>query len=322
MQLDRGIVKIGMEIEVAAWKPNFSFYKVAKKLVEEKYMIGPENQWKEYHTYHCSCQEGGCYNVRRGDLMVPPLTVVTYDGSLPKEGAEFIISPVLLETYGMPDLQAIWDIVTEGAIWTLDLIDIYDRPASPSIHLHISAVAEGIKKQASPISLAQSDIFHALSMLTPEFFAIADLAGVRRGVKYRLPTREAVAMDEKGAHHGFIQVRKANPGKEMYLEWRLFEAAYQNWQYVETCAYLAAAITRGLLQENTLNALMSAGYSFPYDQSVMAKAVEANNTDYILSQLNKHRIMALREICFNQIDDDAYAMGLMHNMFDRLEGMV
>ena len=96
MHINKGVIKVGMEIEVAAWKGEYSYQKVARDLIKAEYMQGPASQWDNYHNYHCTCKTGGCIHVRRGHIMLPPLVSLTYDASLPTTGAEFIISPILM----------------------------------------------------------------------------------------------------------------------------------------------------------------------------------------------------------------------------------
>jgi hypothetical protein len=315
MQIERGVVRLGAEIEVADWKNGASFSSVAKKLLKAGYMIGNEETWEEWHTYHCDCLAGGCGIVRRGDLVDPPLVSMTYDATLPKEGAEYIMSPILVADQGMPHFERIWNTITSDANWTNELIDQKGRPCSPSVHLHVSATLEN---RVSRDQEFQQEILHALGLFAPEFFALADTADYRRGLAYRLPDRHSMKTIPGGAHHGFIQVRNATRNKFVWIEWRLFEAAYANWPYVERAAYLTAGLTRGLLEDLVFSQLMSTGYAQPFDSKQLTKAVSNDDPHLVLEQVNPQRMEALREIVVGHLDDDDYARAVVTSMFDEV----
>lgn len=327
MLIERGVVKIGLEIEVAKWDNGRTYQMVAKDLVNAGYMMPPAEMWLKYHNYHCTCREGGCINVRNGNLMDVPLVVLTYDASLPKNGAEFIVSPVLLANQSLSQLKEIWEIVTKDAVWSLALTDIKGRPASPSVHLHVSATLSEKKIMLEKNNnVFSQDILHAMTLFAPEFFALADRAGVRRGLKYRLPTRLSIELDDietgnNGGHHGFLQVRRAQAGVQSYIEWRLFEAAYDSWSYIESSAYIAATLTRALLVPETIKKMLVSGYKAPLDDKLMQEAVEYNDVSLVLSQLSHERVGFLRSLCTEQIDDDAYGYALIMHAFDQVEGM-
>src|SRR5690606_25973736 len=137
MLVERGVVKVGIEIEIPTWKNGRNYAAVVKDLLNAGYMMGEERHWREIHTYRCRC-EYGCALVRSGDVYVPPLVSATYDASLPREGGEFVVSPVVLLD-GLTPIREIWDIVTRDAVWTDQLPDRRgDNLCSPSIHLHCS----------------------------------------------------------------------------------------------------------------------------------------------------------------------------------------
>ena len=327
MHPDRGILKVGLEVEVVAWENGRTYQEVATELVEHPngYMQGPPSLWSEWHTYHCSCDAGGCRQVRRGDLIVPPLVSMTYDASLPVTGAEFIVSPILLAdgSEGMLMLKEIWDIIVRDALWTTEGVGVNGaQEVSPSIHIHVSANTDKDKDSPWNQGVAYSnDIVHALELFSPELFALADLGRKeRRGLKFRLPNRLSVFHDDMGAHHGFVHVRAAVPGQVSYIEWRLFEAAYDSWEYLERVIYLSSVLTRSLLQKRGLGTLMSAGYADMYDEIELFRAARRDRVDELLSLVSRHRLASLREICLNQIDDDQRGFHLIDNMFAELEG--
>src|SRR5690606_41061365 len=84
MLVERGVVKVGIEIEIPTWKNGRDYRAVVRDLLNAGYMMGGERNWQEIHTYGCQC-EYGCGLVRSGDVYVPPLVSATYDSSLPCE---------------------------------------------------------------------------------------------------------------------------------------------------------------------------------------------------------------------------------------------
>ena len=323
MHLDRGIIKIGMEIEVAAWQSGWGYYETAKALVKAGYMQEPAEQWSETHQYHCNCKAGGCDNIRLGYVISPPLVSMTYDASLPPLGAEFIISPVLLADDGLEMLSEIWDIITDHAVWSNSLADYHETGhCSPSVHLHVSAnkTTEIDYADGSSVKYFVDDILHSLSLFSPELFSLASLVDVQRGLKFRLPNRFSIEKDQEvGAHHGFVHVRKARPNEVVYIEWRLFEAAYNDWSYIQSCAYIAAVLTRAFLDRDNVSRLLGEGSLNPYDDNKMSSAASIDSTGGVLALVDPARIAVLREVCVSQIDDDQQGFEMINNMFDRLE---
>lgn len=320
MDDQRAIVKVGMEIEVPKWNGR-TYYEVCKDLVDAQYMAGPAEQWRSHHKYHCSCEKGGCSLVRKGELVVPPLVSMTYDATLPKSGAEFIVSPVLLADTSLREmLHEIWDIIVRDAYWGLDMKNWYENDnSSPSVHLHISARATKEQDNTRSIGSVSNDIMHALSLFSPELFLLADGAGKRRGVKFRLPTRDAINNDPQGKHHGFIDIRQIIPKNMVYLEWRLFEAAYDDWDYIEGAGYLAASLTRSFLEDEVLSALMTTGYRYSYDSDMATKIALEDDTEKFLSLASRERLNLLRQISVEQLGDDAYGANLVKALFKRIE---
>ena len=327
MHPDKGILKVGLEVEVVAWNNSRTYQQVARDLIDhpKRYMQGPPEQWNEWHTYHCSCDPGGCRQVRRGDIIVPPLVSMTYDASLPATGAEFIVSPILLAdgSEGMMMLKEIWDIIVKDAVWTTNGVGVNGaEQVSPSIHIHVSANKETLKTSPWAQGVSYSnDIVHALELFSPELFALAALGREnRRGLKFRLPNRLSVYHDDVGAHHGFVHVRAAVPNELTYIEWRLFEAAYDSWKYLERAIYLSSVLTRSLLQKEGLGRILSDGYKDPYNEMALFKATKRDDLDSVLGLVSRQRVASLRELCLNQIDDDMFGFHLIDDMFAELEG--
>jgi hypothetical protein len=317
MLVERGIVRVGCEIEVAAFKNGVVYADVAAELIDAGYMEGVAGNWQEWHQYNCAC-ELGCGRVKRGDLLIPPIVSMQYDGSLPTAGAEFIVSPVLLIN-GMEEMRNIWEIVTKNAEWRNDLKAMRGtKKASPSIHLHVSATMPGEGGAMDPEAYQRiaidprADVLHALSLFGPELLLLSDIEEFRRGLAFRQPWRKA---DGKDNHHGFVHVKKIIPERLTYIEWRMFEAAYDNWEYLETAAYLSAGLTRALLRPEAYEQLMAEGYRNKVSALAIETVITQNDTAAALRLVAPARLAALQTLIEEELDDDDYGRGLVHERF-------
>jgi hypothetical protein len=324
MLVENGIVRVGAEIEVAAWKTGHGYRSVAKKLLDAGFMEGTEDDWQRYHDYNCRCEKG-CARVRSGAVLLPnPLVSIQYDASLPDTGAEFIVSPVLLIN-GMEEMREIWQIVTDAAMWRGDMVSMRGQPnAAPSIHLHVSVLHPEDRPQdlgglaAADRRGAQNvaDLLHALSLFAPELLLLSDIEEFRRGLAFRQPWRHA---DGRNGHHGFIDVRAFRPGREVYIEWRMFEAAYNDWNYLEAAAYVSAGLTRAMMNADTIPRLMGAGYQMPPPSIEIENAIRNNDTAAVLQLASPRRLGALRDIIEAEMYDDAYGANVIRRKFEEVE---
>ncbi len=325
MLVENGIVRVGCEIEVAAWKTGTKYQDTAAELVDAKFMEGTAEQWNPWHNYNCKCRLG-CSRVAKGDILLPhPLVSMQYDASLPERGAEFIISPVLLID-GMDEMKAIWEIVCKDAVWDDTKQNMRGTGmATPSIHLHVSAQ---IPEYAAPPYQGTGaggrdgnveDALHALSLFGVEFIALSDITRYRRGLSFRQPWRNA---DGRGRHHGFVHVRQLIPAHLAYIEWRMFEAAYNDWEYFESAAYLSGALTRSLLKPATIALLMEAGYRNQIDPDLIQAAIANNDTEAALALVSRRRLRALRAIVEDELYDDNKGLRIMTAKFEEVEARV
>lgn len=323
MLVERGVIKVGVEIEVPAWNNGRTYEDVCAELIEHDYMMGPHSLWTEHHEYHCNCTRGGCMTVKKGVLLNRPLVSMTYDASLPREGAEFIMSPILLTEEGMKHFHRIWNIIVEDAEWTDELENWYENgTCSPSTHLHVSATKkeyDGYAPTPTAYHNLPDNVWHALGLFSPELFLLADLCNYRRGINYRWPTKESILLDTSSTpeHHGFIHVKKLIPDKISYIEWRLFEAAYDDWEYIEAATYLSAALTRGLLNHKQYQRLMSLGYANAYDPQFLYQAAEARSIEKVLEAVDLERLSSLEMVALTNIDDDDYGREVITKLFER-----
>ena len=324
MLVENGIVRIGAEIEVAAFKTGVTYANVAKELLAAGHMEGSAADWQQYHDYNCTCSKG-CAMVKKGDILDPPLVSMQYDASLPNTGAEFIVSPVLMVN-GMAEMRPVWDIVTKDARWTRSVKARRGGYASPSIHLHVSAQMPGTKPKRPQTRLSEQrmrdageDMLAALSLFAPEMILVSDVEKFRRGLLYRQPWRYA---DGRNKHHGFVQVKKVHPGQMVYIEWRMFEAAYESWNYFEAGAYFAGALTRALLEKETLARLMEHGYADKVDDDRVEAAIRADDTGALLKMASGRRLEFLRDLTVGHLDDDNYGARLLDGRFQEVMARV
>ncbi len=325
MLVENGIVRVGCEIEVASFKQGTKYQDTAERLVNAGFLEGTKADWQQWHNYNCKCRLG-CSRVAKGDILLPhPLVSMQYDASLPEKGAEFIISPVLLID-GMDEMRQIWEIVCKDAHWTDKQQNMRGTGlATPSIHLHVSAMIPGYA--APPYTGAPDrtgighvdDALHALSLFGVEFIALSDITRYRRGLAFRQPWRNA---DGRGRHHGFVQVKQIVPAHMAYIEWRMFEAAYNDWEYFETAAYLSGAMTRALLKPATTALLMEAGYRDQIDPALIEAAIVNNDTEAALALVSGRRLRALRAIVEEELYDDTKGLRIMVSKFEEVEARV
>lgn len=308
---DLGVIKVGFEVEIPAYKNKVTWKDKAKKLLDQNYMLGDKENWRAIHRYRCNCHSG-CGYVRRGDVYVPPLVSATYDASLPEGGVEWVTSPVVLVQGGLEPIRPIWDIITEDAEWRRDLLNMRGTGyCSPSIHIHCSVTHAGAEDEYTEPTVGE-DMLHALYLFSPELLLMADTAGVRRGLMYRQPSRRA----DEGGHHGFVQIRRALLPTFLHIEWRMFEAVYNDFSYLEKAAYLSAVLTRGLSDETILNELLRTGLDVPFDAAVLQDATRREDVDDALALVSMERLTMLREACTDMIHDDPYGHRVINNFFE------
>ena len=86
------------------------------------------------------------------------------------------------------------------------------------------------------------------------------------------------------------------------------EAAYDDWDYVQAGAYLAAAITRSFLSPNAYQRFMAKGFVYPIDNELLMEAGNNNDTDALLRLVNHDRMQLLRDFCVTELSDDDFGL--------------
>lgn len=328
MLVNRGVTRLSLEIEVPEWTGR-KYIDVVQDLLNSGHMMGERRHWTAIHRYRCNC-EYGCRIVRSGAVIVPPLVSVSYDASLPDGGAEFVTSPIVMID-GLEPLREVWETVTRNAVWTDQKPDLRGEGlCSPSVHIHCSVTMPGggqvgdilgdaRARQRGELDRAMggmrltdtgNDILHALWLFSPELLLLADLAGVRRGLRFRQFLRQA---DQHG-HHGFVHLRSVQDDM-LHIEWRLFEAAFDKFDYIEQAAYLAAVMTRALATYDNVVDMLAFGVTARFDRDLLERAVEREDVDAILALVSTQRLEFLYNLCIQQLDDDERGRDMLHAFF-------
>lgn len=301
------VPKFGLEIEVPTWKAPFTRRDVVQGLLEAEHM--PDDATAPYidgtHNYHCDCRT--CRSVTAGTAQWPVQTILQYDATLPEEGGEFITSPMLCTSLFFKGLREIWDIVCENAIWTDQMPDRRGRKCSPSIHIHVSV--DNPFQRFERVETMRAVLFGFM----PELFKLASTCGIVRGVEYRSP-------DQRQGHHSALNAAavartridpavlwattdvretpdprrpepRAGVGDAVRLEWRMFEAAYQDWDYVSGAIVLACALTQMVANPDTIGVVEGA-------IGLLDKKpkMESVNAKQLMAQFSKPRFRFLREL--------------------------
>jgi len=173
---------------------------------------------------------------------------------------------------------------------------------------------EEIRRRPTAVDPLANDVLHALFLFGPELLLLADTTDVRRGLRFRQVLRVA----DQGGHHGFVHIRAAREGY-LHVEWRLFEAAYENFEYVEAAAYLSGVLTRALVERANLNRLMAAGLVNSFDENELTIAVYDENIDAVLGMVSRERFRTLRDMVLTFIDDDPRGFEVLSRLFERAE---
>lgn len=261
----------GVEIEVVEWK-GITRSDVCKNLIGLGYMSATAGYQDAYHDYHCKCEICSMWTADPvGVKCAEPIQVaLTYDGSLPQEGGEFITSPFPVHGYFMSEMQQVLTAIGKDANWTLDRKAMRgDKRASPSIHIHTSVFNPYLEAH-------EVDFTRLMYGYYPELFALACSAGIERGLHYRKAItsnmgmgmasdqiRRVIGEDGNWQHHLFLSDRQSNRmrarSQYYYHEWRMFEAAYDDWPYVAGAIYFTSALSQLAFNYDVTNVLD--GYS-------------------------------------------------------------
>lgn len=279
--------KVGLEIEVPLWNNNKLRNMVCDDLMGAGFMAREGRYNVEQHRYHCDCPT--CLMWTRQNAAVPyPIQVhLQFDASLPASGGEFITSPFVVNDVFMENMRAVYNMICSDAVWTMQLPTARnDRPtSSPSIHIHSSST--------NPNSMLDpTDIRGILWRFVPELFAMAASCGLDRGLEYRLPTM--------GGHHSFMNSIRGNGRGTIRFEWRMFEAAYQDWDYVSGAIYMASAATQFAQNGKVFSILDSMARFKPWmPEEAAAYGEPMSDTRQVLEHYSSFRMDVLEKALYS-----------------------
>jgi hypothetical protein len=283
------------------------------------------------HQYHCRCEV--CKRITGGQVHWPVQVALQYDATLPEDGGEFITSPMLCTTLFFKGLREIWDVICEDAVWTDQLPDRRGRRCSPSIHIHVSV--DNPYQGLAPLG----DLRHVLYTFMPELFKLASTCGKVRGLEYRNPNYAA-------GHHSALNVitnreedgirfnlttpaellgepfatntrQQRNAVSSVRLEWRMFEAAYDNWDYTAGAVVLSCALTQMAANPDTLDIVQGA-------VGLLSKKpkLERVNAKELMAQFSKPRFRFMRELVLSApvVTEDEYMYEILDRFLSKVKG--
>jgi hypothetical protein len=270
---------VGIEYEVTQFRRNKDMLVTAGELEELGFM--PPNIYSvERHDYHCRCET--CVNI--GDRITYPLMVkMQRDASLPKTGAEFITSPFPVTDIYMQDLRTVLEVLGGNAIWNIErTTERGDGYATPGFHVHVYSAGPELSGMEKGLERTVEQMYG----FAPEIFALANTAGVTRGIEFRIPARSGTD------HHSWLALAGAGRNYERRhtaarLEWRMFEAPVDDVDYMIGSVYFAAGLSQLMHRPKVMTKLSAMVSLLAWDDS--------NKTlEYILEQFSPERFELLR----------------------------
>lgn len=298
-----GVVpSIGYEIEVVQWSKRKDV-EVANELVAAGYM--PAGIYKSQHDYGCKCNT--CRTIGYVATM-PVVWKMQYDSSLPQEGAEFISSPWPLVSGLVHQAVDAVSIVGSDAVWRLDLRNRRDDGwASPGFHIHTNI-------QQPEVSLLSS--IKGMHLFFPELISLASTNPGKkmRSLEYRSPQVPFDGMNKTMAHHCFLATSSKNVP---HLEWRIFEAEYEDMDYILAATYLCAGMHQVFSNESIFKALQGVGMLDTWPDDLNPQS----STEQAIDYSSKRRLNALFHVvttCSSLVHMPE-AVSILESMFGKAE---
>lgn len=297
---------VGMEVEVPTWKHSVADYRsVAKSMIAEGYM--DQTYAKKWHTWKCTCAK--C--TRWDDELIAPWPVqwkTTYDGSIPEEGAEFITSPFIPTALYVDEIEKAFKLICDNALWTMEMEAKNGGPCSPSIHIHTSIqLPQNRKFNETRFSQTATSFYP----FVPELFAIADSSnlGQNRGLSFRSPHSKELL-----GHHAYLSP-VAHHQSFVHCEWRIWEAAFQDWPYVRSAIYFSSAMMQLLTNSTTYSNMLERAGGFAltgsdlgsYDTAIRVKDLtdrfDLNRLEVLEAYLLEHTFLRFDFVAGKYVQD-------------------
>lgn len=298
----------GLELEVVRWAQR-TMLQVARDLEVRGYMPEAQPAYSEQrHDYHCRCNM--CRRIG-SDIFVPPQWKMQRDASLPyNTGAEFISSPFPTTEMYIEHVLEACSVIGDRAEWTLGLRNERDTgTASPSLHITVHAYGPDFVG-LDPNSLRKN--VEVLYSFIPELFAIATAnnLGKERPLTYRMPHLYWEQGDRTDAHHSWLG--SANQNKSMF-EWRLWEAAYGDEDYIAGAILVSAALSQFVFSQRFFR-------KFEGIAKLMAWDDRDRDMTHIKNEFSRDRFELLGDLIVNAtpIKADPYSTQVVEGLLGRI----
>jgi hypothetical protein len=206
------------------------------------------------------------------------------DASLPTSGAEFISSPFPVTDIYMHDLREALEIIAGNAIWNdTRANERGDGTATPGFHVHVYSAGPELMGMDALLDQTIRQMYGFI----PEIFALANTAGVQRGLNFRIPNKEG------RDHHAWLAMAGGGRNNERVatvgrLEWRLFEAPTDDIDYLIGAVYFAAGMSQLMHRQQVMNRLSAMTNLLAWDDA------GGKSLEFILNQFSPERFELLK----------------------------
>lgn len=292
----------GVELEVAEWYGDKTMYDVAKRLSERGYMP-PGTYDEERHDYNCRCNT--CQNIGV-NVIYPGQWKMQRDASLPHAtGAEYISSPFMANGDWLVTMRESLEIISADAVGDSTRLNERGGDTSVGMHVHVHTQGPEMKGMIYDMTDLTMNGQSLLYKFVPELFALAGSAGTQRGLEYRIPS-----LGED--HHSFVAPAQRGTRR---LEWRIWEAAYEDIDYMMGAIVMSCAATQLLHREDVTKKLGAIADMLAWDDS-------NKQIDHILSEFSAERaeLLATSLLEGTSVKNDKQTNQILSGFLERIVG--
>jgi len=271
---------VGVEIEVALWKPGTDMLQVSEE-IEAAGFMPPDSYSQGRHDYHCPCLM--CASIGK-EILFPVTFKLQRDASLPTKGGEFISSPFPAEETFLTQAATVYHIISESALppipnKTLDQRGEHYAEVGLHVHAfslgpHLAGMVDRQRRDNANLTEMASNAFLGFA---PELFALAAANGdhSNRSLAFRLASshRETAyaTTDVNGlqlnTHHLFIASTPiTRHNTTPHVEWRFWEMPYGDEAYFQGAIVISAALTQMLHRVDVVEKMWHLVALTPWDK--------------------------------------------------------